>query len=391
MSLLSSRPALRWAVPAGVLAVAVAAGGIGQVLSANAAPALPERSAAQLLVDLQNAQVQPFSGTVVQKANLGLPSLPAAGGQGSSNLTSLISGTHTLRVWFASPEKFRLALLGSLGESDVIRNGNDVWTWSSDKNSAVHYTTDAKSKDKAPMVPPVDGMPKSPQEAADQLLKAVDPTTKVSTDGTAKVAGRSAYELVLQPRDTASRVGQVRLAVDSKVHVPLRVQVFAKGSGSPSFEVKFEQVSFATPDEQQFRFTAPKGTKVTEGNAGSKESVEKTLPSELERALPNGKLPDVPKGKPAAPEKEHVVIGKGWTTVVVLPGGELPAAGDPDNPITNILGSLPRVSGSWGSGSLLKSALFSVLFTDDGRVLAGLVSPEQLYKAAADPAAKAPR
>jgi len=391
MSLLSSRPALRWAVPAGVLAVAVAAGGVGQVLSANAAPALPERSAAQLLVDLQNAKVQPFSGTVVQKADLGLPSLPAAGGQGSSNLTSLISGTHTLRVWFASPERFRFALLGSLGESDVIRNGKDVWTWSSDKNSAVHYTVDEQHQGKPRALPPVEGAPTSPQEAADQLLKAVDPTTKVSTDGTAKVAGRSAYELVLQPRDSASRVGQVRLAVDSKVHVPLRAQVFARGSGSPSFEVAFEQVSFATPDDEQFTFTAPKGTKVAEGNVGGKEDAEKALPPEIHRALPHGKLPEVPKDKSGAPGKEPVVIGKGWTSVLVMAGDEATTSGDPDNPITGMLGSLPRVSGSWGSGSLLKSALFSVLFTDDGRVLAGLVSPEQLYKAAADPAAKAPR
>jgi hypothetical protein len=36
----------------------------------------------------------------------------------------------------------------------------------------------------------------------------------------------------------------------------------------------------------------------------------------------------------------------------------------------------------------LSSHLFSVLLTDDGRVLAGAVSPEKLYQAAADPKAK---
>jgi hypothetical protein len=40
------------------------------------------------------------------------------------------------------------------------------------------------------------------------------------------------------------------------------------------------------------------------------------------------------------------------------------------------------VNGSWGSGRLLRSSLFSVLLTDDGRVLAGLVAPEKLYAAA---------
>jgi hypothetical protein len=51
------------------------------------------------------------------------------------------------------------------------------------------------------------------------------------------------------------------------------------------------------------------------------------------------------------------------------------------------LGVLPQVQGSWGSGRLLQSRLFSVLLTDDGRVLAGAVDREQLLAAAADPAA----
>ena len=48
-----------------------------------------------------------------------------------------------------------------------------------------------------------------------------------------------------------------------------------------------------------------------------------------------------------------------------------------------MLGSLPQVSGDWGSGRLLTSALFTVLVTDDGRVLGGAVGPDALYAAAA--------
>ena len=42
---------------------------------------------------------------------------------------------------------------------------------------------------------------------------------------------------------------------------------------------------------------------------------------------------------------------------------------------------LPRVSGTWGSGHLLKGTLFSALLTDDGRVVVGAVAPEALYAA----------
>ena len=90
MSVFTSRPALRWAVPAGVLAVAIAAGSAGKVLTADAAPSLPPRTAAQLLVDLQTAKVDGLSGTVVQRADLGLPSLPGSvgGDSGSSSFNS---------------------------------------------------------------------------------------------------------------------------------------------------------------------------------------------------------------------------------------------------------------------------------------------------------------
>jgi len=55
-----------------------------------------------------------------------------------------------------------------------------------------------------------------------------------------------------------------------------------------------------------------------------------------------------------------------------------------------VLASLPTVKGSWGSGKLLSGTLFSVLLTDDGRLLIGAVGPDQLYQAAADPAARLP-
>jgi hypothetical protein len=38
-----------------------------------------------------------------------------------------------------------------------------------------------------------------------------------------------------------------------------------------------------------------------------------------------------------------------------------------------------RVSGSWGSGRLLETALVSVLVTSKGQILVGAVSPSVLY------------
>jgi outer membrane lipoprotein-sorting protein len=363
MSIFATRPALRWLVPAAVTVAVVGGGAAARTIAASAEPSLPERSAAQLLVDLQTASLDGLSGTVRTSADLGLPELPSNAQQGSPDLTGLITGSRTLRVWYSGPDKLRVALLGTLGESDIIRNGRDVWQWDSRSREAVHRTLPADAPSERPANP---NLPRTPQEAADLALKAVDPTTIVSTGTNARVAGRTAYELILQPRDTASLISQVRLAVDSGQHVPLRVQVFAKGHAEPAYEVAFTQISFDRPDDAQFAFNPPPGTKVTESTEEpSKESKEQPAK-------------DQTKGDGTRP----TVVGKGWTSVVVT---KLPPA-DPARPAdaaaNPFLQQLPKVSGDWGSGRLLTSRLFSVLLTDDGRVLAGAVAPEKLYEAA---------
>ncbi len=390
---LMTRSTWRWAVPGAVVAIALGAVAVTSA-TAGAPPELPPRTAAELLVDVQTAQVAGFSGTIVQTADLGLPDLPVqVGGRGSADFTSLVSGTHTLRVWYAGPDRQRLALLGTFGESDLVRNGTDAWSWSSDDNTATHYQLPpSTAHDDADLPGPEAAM--TPQEAADAALAAIDPSTTVTTDGTAEVAGRAAYELVLSPKDTASLVGQVRIAVDAEQHLPLRVQVLAHGSTDPAFEVGFSQLSFDVPGDEQFQFTPPPGATVTESTLGQDHPQDTDQP------------PTAP-AEPTAPDRptaEPTVVGTGWTSVLVA---QLPAdgpsatdgtgaTGAPDDTsapgdaggsagssLDAVLNSLPTVSGDWGSGRLLQSALFSVLITDDGRVLAGAVPPELLYQAAA--------
>ena len=63
--------------------------------------------------------------------------------------------------------------------------------------------------------------------------------------------------------------------------------------------------------------------------------------------------------------------------VAKLPAGATSGAGQ----VSRMLEVLPKVSGAWGSGHLLKGTLFSALLTDDGRVVVGSVAPEALYAA----------
>lgn len=376
-SLFTSRPALRWTVPV-VAAVTIAGGGaaIG-TFAASAEPSLPPRTAAQLLVDLQTARLEGLSGTVVQRADLGLPPLAGLVGDRVGGIGALIAGTNTVRVWYAGPDQARLAVVGTLGESDVIRDGRDVWLWNSQSNEATHHRLPAENEQQRG--PAHAGLPATPQEAADQALAAIDPSTEVTVGRSATIAGRDAYELVLRPRDDASLVRQVRIAIDAREHVPLRFEVFAPGGGEPAFEVAFTQVDFGRPDPEQFRFNPPPGAKVVEGSGGSHPDASK------EKA-------EAAKEAKAAKEASGLkTVGTGWATVWT---GRLPAESDasgrsakPDGDVAAQLDSvqqlLPEVSGEWGKGRLLAGKLFSVLVTDDGRVLAGLVTPERLYQVAA--------
>jgi outer membrane lipoprotein-sorting protein len=369
MSNLIRRPLVRWFVPVVSAVVLLGGGWTVNQISASAQEGLPSRTAAQLLVDVQNARVDGLSGTIVQRTDLGLPSLP--GGSGSSDLTSLVSGSHTLRVWFSGPDKARLALLGTFGESDVIVNGSDLWTWSSRGRVASHRTISLGHGHQAAdgmTAPGSAGLPTTPQQAAAKALKAINPSTQVETSGTAVVAGRSAYELILRPRDTASLVGQVRIAIDGQTHIPLRVQVLARGSSTPAFETEFTSFDPTRPDAAEFTFNPPPGTKMTKPGSPS-------APGGTHRQIHgSGSAPSAP-----------TLVGKGWTTVVVgqVPGGAAGAGAGLPGQLDEMLQALPKVSGPWGSGRLLSGSLFSVVLTDDGRYAVGAVAPQALYKALA--------
>ncbi len=391
MSIVVSPSIRRWLVPASA-ALAVIGGGVAIGAITNAADSsLPPRSAAELLVDLQTAAVDGMSGTIVARADLGLPPLPV-GGPGSADLTSLIAGTHTLRVWYAKPDQGRVALLGTLGETDVITNGTEVWVWSSKDNTATHRKLPATSERPTPLPVPSGGPAGlTPDALAKMALAALEPTTEVTTNGSASVAGRDAYELVLRPKDSASLIGSITLAIDATQHVPLRVAVAPRGGGNPAIEVAFTQISFDRPDASQFTFNPPPGATVVEADEAT--APDHPVPTPGTKS-PGTESPGPGKpGSDASGERPNMaVIGSGWTSVLAVRAPTELAPGSSgeksDTGVTGLLAALPKVSGTWGSGSLLSTRLFTVLITDDGRLLVGAVSPDRLYQAAADPAAR---
>jgi outer membrane lipoprotein-sorting protein len=353
-SIFRQHRALRWVVPACVAGVsALAAGG---VFTAQASPEpLPDTTPTALLAAMQSADVPGFSGTIVTKLSLGLPELPALGGDaGQASIASLLSGSHTMRFWYGGLDRQRMALLGTTDETDVFHRGHDLWQWDSNDHVATHTVLPAGYPDR-PVPAPRDAL--TPQQVARRALAAIDPSTVVTVEHDRRIADRSAYELVLTPRDTATRVGSVRIAVDGSTKMPLGVRVVARGKSSPAIDVSFSDVTFKTPSASNFRFTPPPGATVRRG-----------IPAHDPNMLATGH----------SATGSVATIGSGWTAIA-----EYRTSRAEVNQVAGpVLGRLAAVHGAWGSGRLLDSALVSVLATADGRVFAGAVDPSALYAAA---------
>ena len=390
------RPATRWAVPAGVTAVVVTAAAVGPVV-AGADSDLPDRSAAELLVGLAGAQDVAFSGTVVQSADLGLPDLPdfGSGDAGSTGATalSLLTGSTTARVWYSGDDSFRVALQDELAETDIIHHDGESWFWNSEHNVVKHATLPVgEPGDDSPMssMPSMSDAPAGATDAvAEMALQVMEPTTDIEVDGTATVAGRDAYELVVSPKDEDSLIGSIRLAVDGEHLVPLRIQVLSSQGGDPVFEMGFTSVSFDQPDESVYEFTPPAGAEVQEFDAAE---LEEELHDQDADVRPDGSGMERPDGAPGRGDVN--VVGEGWTSVLVARGVDMDElAGSIDEEMTPlveaILGEFDEVSGDYGTGRAMTNDIVSVMLLDDGRLLVGAVPVEVLEEAAMNPQAAA--
>jgi hypothetical protein len=380
------RSRLRWALPGGALVVAGAVLA-GTMLASAAAPALPRQTPAQLIAAMRQPRLPAaMTATVSESANLGFPALPNLGGPASSPLSaaSLISGTHTIQLWYAGPRHLRIALPVSFGETDLRINGTQAWLWQSQGQKAVHLILPASRGFAEPLKPGARGPaapgPLTPLQAARKLLAMVGPDTRVTVPGTTVVAGRDAYQFAIAPRSSQSLVGSVVIAVDAKTHLPLSVQVVARGASSPAFQIGFTSLSFARPAMSNFTFTPPPGAKV--------KTVK--VPAGHPGFMPGaGGMPGEPgMFRPPGAKIQHVhpplagarTFGTGWLGVVAFP---VRPAGHESQMLGVLVKAATPVHGSWGSGRLLRTSLLSVLVTNKGELLAGAVTPAVLYADAA--------
>jgi len=241
---------------------------VGIVIAAStmasaSVPTLPHRTAAQLLAGVGQAagkSLGPLTATVQRTADFGLPQLPQI--SPSSGTSSLIAGTQTITIWYRDPQHIRIAEPVQDGESDLRLGGRTLWLWSSKTQTATRLTlpahvtgpSDPAGNGVAPGGSPKassgtgpGSLPETPMAAASQVLKAVGPSTVVGVQSNVYVAGRPAYQLALVPRSGQSLVGKILIAIDASRRIPLRVEVFGRGSAGLAYSIGFTSLSFGPP------------------------------------------------------------------------------------------------------------------------------------------------
>ncbi|MCW2537223.1 MAG: hypothetical protein JWQ26_2922, partial [Modestobacter sp.] len=115
----SVRRSIAWSVPLATAAVIGAAVAVPMTAAAGT-PSLGSTTPEALLDAVRSADVTHLSGQVEETARLGLPDLPGQDDAASLSWQTLVTGTHTANIAVDGPQRQRLALLGTLAESDVV-------------------------------------------------------------------------------------------------------------------------------------------------------------------------------------------------------------------------------------------------------------------------------
>ena len=357
----------------------IGAGAAVPAVASGSEPVLAAQSPQQLVSEILGARPAAVSGSLEWAPDLGLPSLGelTSGGQGIPSAggidpTGLLGSDQSLRLWADGSDE-RVAIVQSLAEVDLLRRGSTVWVWDSSDQRVERYVLPAGAE---PATPPSAPAPFDPQSVAAAIVSHLE-----SAGTTLGVAARSVYVagvpcrvLELRPTDaSASTVSSVDLAVDARNGVVLQVVLRAAGQATPALSLGFTSVSFTTPSASVFavpagssvstRLVAPESRQLTGAPGGSGWYAYAPLSG---RSYPSGAGGSAPQ-----------VLGQGWSSVLEL---AVPA-GSPSFGELSALGH--QVSGSFGSGRLVRSSLLDLLVLPDGHLLVGFVPPAVLEADAA--------
>ena len=344
----------------------VGVGPLVDAVTASAHGSLPPRTAAQLLVDVRTPGSTALSGTVVETTDLGLPALPASPARAAAARASPPSSPAPTRCGSGTPVP-----TGS-GSPSSASSASPTWS----------ATARTSGPGRATTTPPPTGPSRPAARHADGAWSRPsardDPATgrrggaegdrpdhpgdhRPDRLGRRPPGVRAGRWRRATPR---SLVGSVRIAIDGATHIPTRVQVFA------------QRRRRARRSRSASRRSRPRRRRRRSSGSTrrpARPSSRAAVPRSSSRPHPRS------RGHRGRTRRRRQGLDHRARRAAAR---EPPAAG-PSGLEPGSSASSPPVSGSWGSGHLLRSALFSAVLTDDGRVAIGAVPPQMLYAALA--------
>ncbi|MBC6451158.1 LolA family protein [Actinokineospora xionganensis] len=348
-----------------VAAAGTATGVVGLILLATPAgageqpPALPEISPEALVESvIKTEKIPAMSGAVEFTSDLGIPvpGLPQAG-----------SGGEAAHVYTDGEGRARVSISQGGSERTIVHDGTTTWMWNSADRSVQKMVSGEHEKKTA------EHKLADPATAAREFIGLMGKDSTITVDGTARVADRPVYQLVLTPKPTErTLLREVRVAVDSETRLPLRLEVLANGQAEPALRIGFTDFETGAQDASLFTYTPPAGAKVTESKPGDHK------PSEAELKEKQNLFESI-DGK---------TVGEGWDTVLVgkvpaeLLTGEVKSGERGTTDPSRLLKQFGKeVSGPFGTGYVISSKVGTLLVTADGRAALGAVPQQVLVDA----------
>jgi hypothetical protein len=318
---------------------------------------------------------RPYQGYVDTRGEVRLPDLPALG-----EVATLVGGTTRIRVWYASPRAWRVAVLDQTGERDIYQTVDGTYVWDFERNLVTHTVGEPPVR-----LPWAADLP--PPDLARRLLAGAATSGAIAAIESKRVAGIPAAGLRLTPTDTETTIGRVDVWADPATGLPVQVEISGRDSATPILTTRFLDLDQRPPDPAVL-------TPVRAESAGFVATTAQDLAVVLDSVAPVA-LPESLAGRPRTTSPVDGVelgvgaYGTGLSTFVVLalPGRvgwqALQAARDK--------GGIPA-GFAHGQGFETRTSLISGLIvrSDGDRrtrrtfLLAGPVTPDVLRRAGAE-------
>ncbi len=347
----------RWLVvllaAAALIVTPVAVGARRPDTVAVAAPVLAQRIAASSNVG--------WSGRVDSEGSLQIPKSDSF-----ATLGDLLGQRNDLRVWWRSPQDWRVDRIRSTGETDLFHQGRGQIRWIFESERA---TFSPVSRIRLPDAPDV-----TPAILGRNLLQGARPSELTGLPSRL-IAGVSAAGLRLVPAEPAATVTRVDLWAEPDTGLVLRVELYGVGVERPVLTTSVTDLNLTMPAPSTTQFRAPGGIRLAyEESVDVAAAANALYPFDLPVRL--GGL-DVRGGAAPGPVG---IYGRGPTTIIALP-----LRGQVAQPLRDRLND--GAAEQTAVGTLAPAGPINVLLTPPrprggGFLLAGTVTRETLEQAA---------